>query len=273
LGDSDRRGIEVTEALRDLVELSRELGKPEAELAILAEGNTSIRADEDSFWIKASGHSLRDAGEDCFVRTQFGPLRDAMDGPSLGDDAIRGVLKEATVEGKEGVLPSVEAFMHAFLLSLPDVEAVGHVHPISLLGILCSNDAERLSRLRLFPDEIVLCGPRACYVGYHDPGLVLAQEIRNAVLAYVADVGEPPKTIWLQNHGLIATGKNIRQVLSAILMQDKAARVLSGALLSDKEIVGLTGEQIARIHTRPDEHYRQRLLWGHSSAEDKGAGP
>lgn len=40
--------------LDELVELSLELGEPERDLAILAEGNTSARIDDQSFWVKAA---------------------------------------------------------------------------------------------------------------------------------------------------------------------------------------------------------------------------
>ena len=41
--------------LSQLVELSRELGRPEYDLAIAGEGNTSARESADTFWVKASG--------------------------------------------------------------------------------------------------------------------------------------------------------------------------------------------------------------------------
>ena len=57
--DSQRRD----EALRSLVELSRELGSPERDAVILAEGNTSGDVDGKTFLLKASGFSLVTATE------------------------------------------------------------------------------------------------------------------------------------------------------------------------------------------------------------------
>ena len=45
--------------LSDLVHLSRTLGEPWRRFAILAEGNTSQRVDEDQLAVKATGRSLR----------------------------------------------------------------------------------------------------------------------------------------------------------------------------------------------------------------------
>jgi hypothetical protein len=44
--------------LRTLVELSRTLGEPSRDLVILAEGNTSIRTEEDRMLVKAGGAQL-----------------------------------------------------------------------------------------------------------------------------------------------------------------------------------------------------------------------
>jgi hypothetical protein len=43
------------DVLAQLVELSNHLGNPANDYCILGEGNTSARADEGTFWVKASG--------------------------------------------------------------------------------------------------------------------------------------------------------------------------------------------------------------------------
>jgi rhamnose utilization protein RhaD (predicted bifunctional aldolase and dehydrogenase) len=53
--------------LTDLVQLSRTLGEPWRRFAILAEGNTSQRIEEDQLAVKATGRSLRNASADDFV--------------------------------------------------------------------------------------------------------------------------------------------------------------------------------------------------------------
>lgn len=232
--------------------LARTLGDPALDLAMLAEGNTSAREDEETFWVKASGLSMREIGAEGFVRIAFEPILNASE---LDDAGVKALLASSRTE-ESMLLPSVETFMHAWLLSLPGVSIVGHCHPTDLLPILCRPDAEAESRRRYFPDEIVCCGPASAWVPYVDPGLPLAKAIREGVEAYVADWGAVPKTIWMGNHGLIALGANRREVESATLMSAKAARVRLGGASSP-----LTREQVERIANRPDEHYRQRLLW------------
>ncbi|MCC7229515.1 MAG: class II aldolase [Fimbriimonadaceae bacterium] len=243
-----------------LVSLSRALGEPSHDLAILAEGNASAK-DGESFWVKASGFQMATLDRDGLVQVDLPRTMRLLDGHDLTDQDTRLALKDVRIDRESDRLPSVETFMHAYLLSLTDVSFVGHTHPTPLLSLLATQRAEWIAGKRLFPDEIVCCGPQTAFVPYVDPGLPLAKAIRASVDRYIRRWEETPKTIWLQNHGLIALGKSPREVESATQMSVKAARVWLGALSSGQEIHPLAEEQIKRIHTRPDEHYRQRLLW------------
>lgn len=236
-------------ALDDAILLSRTLADPGLDSAILAEGNVSVR-DGDRFWVKASGRRMATAGPDDFSRVDPAPILAALDS-DLDDAGVRALLAASA----EGPLPSVETFMHAALLGLPDVHVVGHAHPVALLGLLCTDRAAEEAGRRYFPDEIVCCGPSSPLVPYVDPGLPLARAVRAAALGHVESFGEVPKTIWLANHGLIALGRNVAVVESAFAMTVKAARVRSSGAS-----IPLSDSQIARIHTRPDEHHRQRAL-------------
>ena len=55
--------------LANLVEMSRYLGAPERGYAILGEGNSSARIDEETFWVKASGTTMAriDAGGRLYI--------------------------------------------------------------------------------------------------------------------------------------------------------------------------------------------------------------
>lgn len=240
----------------DLVWLSRMLGDPVYDLAILAEGNASVRTGS-TFLVKASGRQLASLDEDGLVEIDLELAAATLDGPDLSDDETREVLRQVSRSDR---MPSVETFVHAYLQTLPGSAFVGHTHPTPLLSLLCTPHARKLAESRLFPDEIVCCGPESAFVPYVDPGLPLARAIRDSVQAFVARRGELPRTIWLQNHGLIALGSTSREVLGAHLMAHKAARVWLGALASGAEPNRLSDADIERIHTRPDEHYRQALL-------------
>lgn len=248
----------MTDTLREAVELARFMGAPELDCTILAEGNVSARADADSFWVKASGLHMGSISSEGFVRVRFEPILSALDGPS-GDERVRELLTEACVS-RSGMRPSVETFMHAYLLSLPGVAFVAHGHPTPLVSLLCLAEAPELAKTRLFPDEVVCCGPAAAFVSYTDPGLSLANAVHASVERHTAEFGGLPRTIWIANHGLVVLGESPAEVRNAVQMSIKAARAWLGALSTGKTIKPLAKEQVERIHSRPDEHYRQRLL-------------
>jgi rhamnose utilization protein RhaD (predicted bifunctional aldolase and dehydrogenase) len=249
----------VKERFDQLVTLSRNLGNPINDYVILGEGNTSARCDDQRFWIKASGTQLSTIEAEGFVQVYFEPVLAMLDGPDLSDAEIRQGLIEAKVEPKAIGHPSVETTMHAVCLQLPGVNFVGHTHPTAINMLTCSAAFEAAIAGRLFPDEIVICGPAPMVVSYVDPGLPLAREIRQRLEPYLDTYGEPPKTILMQNHGFIALAATAQQVENITAMAVKAARILVGTYALGGPRF-MTAEAVNRIHTRPDEHYRQRII-------------
>ena len=98
----------------------------------------------------------------------------------MSDAEIESVLLASRLDSSQPK-PSVEAVFHAYLLSLPGIEVVGHTHPIGINSILCAGEesCRRFALERRFPDEIVCCGAKSVFVPYVDPGIVLAQTIRD----------------------------------------------------------------------------------------------
>jgi rhamnose utilization protein RhaD (predicted bifunctional aldolase and dehydrogenase) len=167
-------------------------------------------------------------------------------------------LQNARVNGA-GKKPSIEAVFHAWLLTLPEVNFVGHCHCLAANQILCSPRARDFAERRQFPDEIVYCGPASVFVPYTDPGPMLAREIRDRTNAFIQQQGCTPKLILLQNHGIIALGSSTSTVLACTLMAAKAAAIFMGAAALGGPNF-LTAQHVDRIAGRPDEAYRQRQL-------------
>lgn len=228
-------------------------------MALLGEGNVSARLDDARFLVKASGTSLKTLRPEHLVEVWSRPLRDALAGDdAIDDEAMRDLLLRARVD-PEVLKPSVESLFHAWLLGLEGIAFVGHTHPVAVNQILCSPRAEAFARERLFPDQVVYCGAESVLVPYVDPGLVLAREISRRVDRFHHRTGTVPKTILLENHGLIALGSTATEVRAALWMTEKAARIFVGAAALGGPVF-LPSEQVARIAGRLDEHYRQGML-------------
>lgn len=242
-----------------LLELSHQLGREDRKLAILAEGNTSARVSNETFIVKASGSNLATLSTEGVTECRFADLLPLLDAKNLTDTAIDGALFASRVSS-DAKKPSVEAIFHAYLLTLPGINFVGHTHPIAVNQILCSEQARTFARRRTFPDEIVCCGVESVFVPYVDPGLKLAQAIQRAVTTYVRRLSRQPRVILLENHGFIALGATPESVLASTLMGAKAAEIFSGAAALGGSPRFLTTAQVMRVAGRPDEHYRQKAL-------------
>jgi rhamnose utilization protein RhaD (predicted bifunctional aldolase and dehydrogenase) len=252
--------IAPADKLASLLKLSHDLGREDRGLAMLGEGNTSCRIDEDTFLVKASGSSLSNLREKQLVACRFSALLPLLKAGAMTDAEIEQALLSSRVD-PSAPKPSVEAVFHAYFLSLPGIDVVGHTHPVAVNSILCANEdaALRFADERRFPDEIVCCGAKSVLVPYVDPGTILAQKIMEETDKFVAAENRPPRIILLQSHGLIAIGATTGSVLAATLMAEKAARIFLGSA-SLGGAVGLKPKHVTRIDSRPDEHYRQKML-------------
>ncbi len=249
----------MADVLQQLIEATRRLGDPAKDYVIIGEGNTSTRADEESFWVKASGSRMVDIGPDGFVRVRFAPVLAMLDAGDMGDDEIKRRLVDAKVDPQAPGHPSTEALMHALALGLPGVNYVGHTHPVAVNSLMCSVHAEEAIAGRLFPDEIVVCGPAAAYVPYTDPGIPLARAVWRSLQEYQARRGHAPKTIFIQNHGLVALAAHAAEMENITAMAVKSARIVAGAYALGGPRF-LTQKDVERIHTRPDEA-RRKAKW------------
>lgn len=244
--------------LQELLTLSHEIGREDRGLAMLGEGNTSARLSDETFLVKASGTCLGTLQPEDVVECRFSALLPLLEKASLSDAEIDQALLGARVDAN-AKKPSVEAVFHAYFLTLPGVKFVGHSHATSVNQILCSPRARDFASRRMFPDEIVCCGTASVFVPYTDPGLKLAQAIREATEDFIKQRHQQPRVVLMENHGIITLGATRQAVLSAMLMAEKAARVFVGAAALGGPVF-FSDANVQRIAGRPDEAYRQRAL-------------
>ena len=246
-------------SLFELVELSRALARPEMDCVILGEGNTSALADASSFWVKGSGNHLGNIKPNGFVKVQMDAVMALLEGQTLNDAEIKAALERAKSNPEAPGHPSVETLLHAQLLSLQKINFIGHTHPTAVNMIACSKAFPEAYSGRLFPDEIVLCGVAPLLVPYTDPGIPLARKVGKLLNEYLDHYGDTPRIIIMQNHGFIALGQTSQEVLDITAMATKTARVLMGTYIFGGPNF-LSEQDVERIHTRPDEIYRQMKL-------------
>jgi len=246
------------EKLNALLTLSHQLGDPLLRMAILGEGNASARLSSDTFLVKASGCSLPTLDKNGVVECCAKTLLSLLEKTNLSDAEIDGTLLNSRIDAT-AKKPSVEALFHAWLLSLPGIEYVGHTHAMAVNSILCSPRAQEFATKKIFPDEIVCCDVASVFIPYTDPGLKLAQAIRVHTEEFIRNIGRVPRVILMENHGIITLGRSVEAVMSAMLMAEKTATVwLGAAALGGPKF--MTPEHVARISGRPDEALRRKML-------------
>jgi len=245
----------------DFVAMSHAAGAPELDAVILGEGNTSVLADHDTFYVKASGCNLLTLGVEHAVHLRRAPLMALLEKEAVSEQELQETYKLSKVDETVKARPSVEAIFHALLLGYPNVKAVVHTHATAVNAMTCSKGWPAVLAGRLCPDEAVVLGPDSVFVEYVDPGVVLAKCIRTGVDAYIATWGQSPKVIYMQNHGVIALGANPAEALNVTQMAIKAARLRLGALQAGG-INPLSKDIVSHLLGRPDEKYRQQMLAG-----------
>jgi rhamnose utilization protein RhaD (predicted bifunctional aldolase and dehydrogenase) len=251
----------MSDPLADLVTMSRTVGDPTLDLVILGEGNTSVRADADTFWVKGSGSQLSTIEAKHFVRLRFDRVLAMLDKETYTEAELNAAYEGAKAEHGDPKRPSVETVFHAVCLSIPGVNAVAHSHATAVNMLTVSTGWPQVLQGRLFPDEAVVLGLHSAFVPYIDPGVVLARAIRDAIADFGRQHSGYPRAIYMQNHGVIALGRNATEAVNISMMAAKAARIRLGAIQAGG--LNLLPDATAQhIVNRPDEKYREAQLVG-----------
>ena len=185
----------------DLVELSRFAGE-RFDLVQAGGGNTSVKLEDGRLYVKASGMALSDVGKDDFCCVQWRPLLDFLDSADTSGDPAeleaksKSVVKDACEPGPKR--PSIETLLHCTLGKL-----TLHTHPVAVAAAVCRADwKEQLAKM--FSD--------AFFIEYKTPGPALALALRKQLQQRNWQPGTPA-LIFLQNHGMIAAGNTLDEVI------------------------------------------------------------
>jgi ribulose-5-phosphate 4-epimerase/fuculose-1-phosphate aldolase len=194
----------------DLIQTAHEAGAKR--LVNASSGNISVRYGENSFLISGSGTFLDKLKEDeistCFIDT---------------------------VDRYEGVKPSMEDHFHrAIYKNRTDVNAILHFQSIYATTLACRPEQEY--DLNFIPEAAVYI-KRVSVIPYYMPGsMKLSEEVGN--------VSDKTDVFVLKNHGQIAVGHSLEDVLRKALVFEFACNILH---LADKEIERYSDRDIEEL--------------------------
>jgi rhamnose utilization protein RhaD (predicted bifunctional aldolase and dehydrogenase) len=204
--------------IRELIEISQAFGKDKA-YVIAGGGNTSFKNDKH-IWIKSSGVALETIDEDGFVCLSREKLKVvAHKSYSTDSNKREAEVKDdltAAIVSTGSKRPSVETSLHDVI----DYQFVVHTHPTKVNGVMCSNNAKKVTS-ELFGDE-------ALFIPYTDPGYILFKKVVAEIAEFKANKGYTPKMIFLENHGVFVAADSTEEIRSIykMIMQKLDSRIL-----------------------------------------------
>nr|WP_154983447.1 class II aldolase/adducin family protein [Paenibacillus xylanexedens] len=144
--------------------------------------------------------------------------------------------------------PSSEVLMHLFSYRAnPDIQAIVHTHPAYTIALSLVFD----HLPHLFPDQSALVGD----IGFVPYVLPTTKLLADAVAAKVTE----HSALILVNHGLVTTGKNLREAYYRTQVVEESAKVYMIAKAAGEPKI-LTDAEYKEIQSLESEAYRVQLL-------------
>ena len=144
--------------------------------------------------------------------------------------------------------PSSEVLMHLFSYRAnPDIQAIVHTHPAYTIALSLIFD----HLPHLFPDQSALVGD----IGFVPYVLPTTKLLADAVAAKVTE----HSALILVNHGLVTTGKNLREAYYRTQVVEESAKVYMIAKATGEPKI-LTDAEYKEIQSLESEAYRVQLL-------------
>ncbi|THF72599.1 class II aldolase/adducin family protein [Cohnella fermenti] len=146
-----------------------------------------------------------------------------------------------------GLRPSSEVLMHLYAYrENPNIGAMVHTHPPYCIAFTLVEKELPI----MFPDQAALVG-KTVYVDYVLP---TTDRLADAVVEKIGS-----STILLGNHGLVTTGRNLREAYYRTEVVEESAKIFLIAK-AIKEPKVLTREETDEIASLESEAYRIQLL-------------
>ncbi len=147
-----------------------------------------------------------------------------------------------------GLRPSSEVLMHLYAYrENANIEAIVHTHPPYCIAFTLVEEELPI----MFPDQAALVG-KTLYVPYVLPTTDKLADV------YAATVNKA-STVLLGNHGLVTTGRNLREAYYRTEVVEESAKIflIAKAIKEPKVLTDSEYEEIASLES---EAYRVKLL-------------
>ena len=181
--------------IKKLIKLSKYAGMRE-DIIQAGGGNTSVKIDNEKMFIKSSGYQLSEMEENVgYSKVNYKKIVDYFKSHlEIKRSDEKELLNETLIEGKR---PSIETFLH----SITEKYTL-HTHPL-LINVFTSRVSGMEELKSIFPDSLI--------IGYQTPGIFLAKDFFDKF----SKLDNPQKAniVFLKNHGLIVSGKNVDEVI------------------------------------------------------------
>ena len=181
--------------ITNLIKLSKYAGMRE-DIIQSGGGNTSVKINDETMFIKSSGYQLSEMEENVgYSKVNYKKIVDYFKSHlEIKRSDEKELLENTLIQGKR---PSIETFLH----SITEKYTL-HTHPL-LINVFTSRKNGMKELKSMFPDSLI--------IDYQTPGIFLAKEFFDKF----SKLENPQKAniVFLKNHGLIVSGKNINEVI------------------------------------------------------------
>ena len=181
--------------IKNLIKLSKYAGMRE-DIVQAGGGNTSVKIDGKTMFIKSSGYQLSEMEENMgYSKVNYKKIVDYFKSHlEIKRSDEKELLENTLIQGKR---PSIETFLH----SITEKYTL-HTHPL-LINVFTSRKNGMKELKSMFPNSLI--------IDYQTPGIFLAKEFFDKF----SKLENPQKAniVFLKNHGLIVSGKNMDEVI------------------------------------------------------------
>ncbi|WP_019006795.1 class II aldolase/adducin family protein [Cohnella laeviribosi] len=207
-------------------ELCRYARKTVANKLVVGPGGNISARHEGKMYLSPSGFALDEIAPEQWVEVDIGT-------GAIADNGLR---------------PSSEVLMHLYAYRQnPNIGAIVHTHPPYCIAFtLVERDLPVM-----FPDQAALVGT----TGYIPYVLPTTDRLADAVAAKVNDFS----ALLLGNHGLVTTGRNLREAYYRTEVVEESAKIylIASSIRKPKALTEAEYEEIASLES---EAYRIELL-------------